>query len=171
MKNKQAFTLIELLVVVLIIGILAAVALPQYQKAVLKSRLSSTMLNVKTIANAAELYYLEHGEYASDDNKVLDVGELSGCTNGATGQIVCGNVVYDYNAGLNSSAGQVHEEHVNAKIRDKAGNNIIWYGQYLKQSSYPEQRWCQAFVTTAHLVCKSLGGTLCPGSTDKYLLP
>ncbi len=60
-QNNQAFTLIELLVVVLIIGILAAVAVPQYQKAVLKSRITE----VKTLINAAEkgmnLYILKNG--------------------------------------------------------------------------------------------------------------
>ena len=60
-SNKKAFTLIELLVVVLIIGILAAVAVPQYQKAVEKSRLAELMQNIRTLKQIASMYVLENG--------------------------------------------------------------------------------------------------------------
>ena len=70
--NNKAFTLVELLVVVLIIGILAAIALPQYQIAIAKSRLSTLKEVVGNIKNAQEIFYLQHGNYTTELNE-LDI--------------------------------------------------------------------------------------------------
>lgn len=62
---KKAFTLIELLVVVLIIGILAAIALPQYQVSVDKTRFTELIMVARSIKNSQELFYLTNGTYAT----------------------------------------------------------------------------------------------------------
>ena len=77
MKNviqaeNKAFTLIELLVVVLIIGILAAIALPQYEKAVEKSRAATVLSLLKAVGQAQQTYKIANGNFAASFDE-LDV--------------------------------------------------------------------------------------------------
>ena len=80
---KKGFTLIELLVVVLIIGILSAVALPQYQKAVAKARFAAEVIPaVDAFKKGSDTFLLENGGYPSEqvnfeDYSTLEMPDLS----------------------------------------------------------------------------------------------
>jgi general secretion pathway protein G len=62
MKGKEGFTLIELLIVVIILGILAAIVIPQFSNASSEARESSLMSNLQSMRACIELYYFQHND-------------------------------------------------------------------------------------------------------------
>lgn len=73
MNKRQGFTLIELLVVVLIMGILASVAMPQYFKSVEKSRAAEATSVLSGIASSQERAYMQKSQYVTSLSE-LDLG-------------------------------------------------------------------------------------------------
>ena len=68
----KGFTLIELLVVVLIIGVLASIAVPQYQRAVDEAYVTEAIVQGRALQKALVLYYQSTGKFATSDFEALD---------------------------------------------------------------------------------------------------
>ena len=100
---KKGFTLVELLVVVLIIGILAAVAVPQYQKSVDETRFSRAMVLLETIRTAQNTYYMANGRYSTSWED-LDISFGKPRSDGSTYIDVSKNI-YCYVQGTNGAYG------------------------------------------------------------------
>ena len=137
MKQKSGFSLMELLVTVVIIVVLVGVAVPQYERAILKSRFSTVFSIVQAISQGQELYYSGQREYAEDlaDLDVSVPGNPSGKTAALQGGVtvklgVEENHIYvrgekDHNALMiyqKHSPNFAGERHCEAKEDDKDAN-------------------------------------------------
>ena len=140
MKNNKGFTLIELLVVVLIIGILAAIALPQYFRAVEKSRASEASTVLGAINHAQSIYRMAHTGYATQFAD-LDVDLQGGATTAA---------------GTYSTKWFKYElQSDSAKATRGQGSESI-SGGYSLTLTYPSSRACSDGTGTHMNLCGSL---------------
>ena len=84
--NKSAFTLVEILIVVVILGILAAIVIPQFTSAAEDSKLSNLVSNLQSIRAQLELYKMHHNDvYPTNPNTQLTQKTDSDGTLNATG--------------------------------------------------------------------------------------
>lgn len=148
------FTLIELLVVVLIIGILAAVALPQYEKAVQKARVAEAVVWLKKMVDNWELCVL-----ANDAETCLS-GNMDMIKDGLpVNEVDSGYIVQFETKNFNYAFG-----FLGPQAEDKNGDYLlVLIPRSLANSqdyiSSAAGRWCIAETEKGSGFCKSLGGT------------
>ena len=156
--TSAGFTLIELLVVVLIIGILAGVALPQYQKAVAKARYTQMIMAGKSLKDAMEVYYMANGDYPlywSD----LDI-TYPGCSEG-TGRYLlwCDKFAVDMFAGENKNllfwdTYGIENGGRGQSTAEISSKSQATYTVWLDQSANPGKTSCSSRITG---LCQSMG--------------
>ncbi len=179
-KNKKypsGFTLIEMLVVVLIIGILAGIALPQYQMAVTKAKVASILPIMRRWYDASAEWRLMNGNYCKDsectewppDGSDLGVSwpsdwkDLDG--NACDDNAYCENDYWTCDAN-DGGEGEINCHHYTSD----GGFNIQMYQPDYGTEDYRGRRFCSVDMnsTEGHKVCKALGGKLIAGYDDTY---
>ena len=153
---KKGFTLIEMLVVVLIIGILAGVALPQYTSAVRKARVAEAKISLRALIDAEDRYILEHNDYFSswDD---LDIEIQDETNNWTFGQEEC---LGESKLGCG----------VYASPKWEGGYYIsYWSNNYDDGEALASGKYvCTWLDDNGKKVCKSLGGKQIEGNSNDY---
>ena len=147
-EKNAGFTLIELLVVVLIIGILAAVAVPQYQKAVLKSRMAQIYAWMNHASREAELFYMANGRYPQN---FFEMGvEIPGCTITETSMGWC-------SGNKELSFVEISNNTIHFLMKRSGGARVIYFFRRYNQN-YGEGLFCAPYgVESLKEFCRSIG--------------
>ena len=143
--KRVGFTLIELLVVVLIIGILTAVALPQYTAAVEKARMSEALTTIKYVRDAMKLRWLECG---GDHNCMFQVQDYLELTGG------------EWVSGLNyESKNFFYDFDMQIRAERRQGQDTIYEleeGGDWESMIKGDDKCCRAFTDLGYRLCKGV---------------
>ena len=173
--NKKGFTLLEMLVVVLIIGILAGIAIPQYQMAVTKAKVASILPIMRRWKDALTEYKLQHGDYGNDDDGYPDGADLgvnwpSDWANGECGEAIeCRNDYWEICSANDEGTGYVYC----LRILDDQGSSfwiMLYQADDPNEENFRNKIVCIGDGDKGRKTCQALGGKLPEGETGIYVL-
>ena len=163
-KKNKGFTLIEMLVVVLIIGILAGIALPQYQMAVTKAKVASILPLMRRWKDAMAEYKLQHGSYCK-------VGQDGHCEEWPNAEEI--GVSWPSDWGCSSDGTECDNDYWNDCMSNEEGTGYVYcshwtndgeFSIYMYQPDDPDCEVCRGKIVCyadgeeGNKVCKALGG-------------
>ena len=176
MIKKTGFTLIEMLVTVLIVGILAAIAYPQYHKSVLKTEYVKTTVLVDALWQTAEEYYLANGHYPNNFD-YLGTDMPGNCSMEGTG-LKCDDLSKKGWGKINMSSwesGSPYAQRITIGKSSGGYQSGLQYQRFFTRQSnpkytffnggYPGMAICTASGDEAMKVCGIVGKVINPGGS------
>ena len=163
--KKKAFTLVELLVAMLIVGILVVIALPQYKKAVEKSRAASVLPAIHALRQAVDEQILSNGSYSKEMNFIGEghdghnhpLSTSINCT--LSGNNSCYDKYFRYNVWCAEQGCFIAVIRMSASKSDQDDYSLLSRKVLTDWNDYPKGIWesdCMAHSDVGYAVCKGI---------------